>query len=261
MGGGTSCPTIPEGYYGTGGESTTRTGYTQCNSSSSTCTYYCTSGSRYSVGSGYYVSSYGATGDCRTASGQTQCGSSTYCISGKEYSCPSHTHHFSSGETSIHSCFCTVIVYPDPYRPNFNIFSGYANCDDDLSSNGCESSFNYSTLTQKPNYEICCGDGYCSSANGENSSNCGADCVSCGDGICSLSENKFTCPSDCQVLLPPDPNCRWDGAYCVADGDCPQSIDDRIVCCGSTCCPEGSCLRDIYGGSTCNADCRLPLPL
>ena len=244
-----ACFPIPEGYYGTGGTSTTRTGYTQCNAFSDSCSYYCTSGSRYAVSSGYYVSSYGDTLDCRTASGQSQCYIGTYCISGRRYYCPDNMTHFIFGSTTISDCSCEALISSDPARPGYNLYSGYIDCDEDL-SNGCEVYYNYSALAQKPNYEICCGDSYCSSANGENSSNC-SDCGYCGDRLCS-PEERISCPSDCLLL---NPDCPWYNAICIADGDCPQSIDDPIVCCGGTCCPQYSCLQSIDGEYTCIASC------
>src|SRR3989344_1287020 len=47
-----------------------------------------------------------------------------------------------------------------------------------------------------PDIRSCCGDGTCSTANGEDGLNCGADCF-CGDGICDSTESSESCPSDC----------------------------------------------------------------
>src|SRR3989344_6025965 len=47
-----------------------------------------------------------------------------------------------------------------------------------------------------PDIRSCCGDGTCSTANGEDDLNCGADCF-CGDGICDSTESSESCPSDC----------------------------------------------------------------
>ena len=92
-----------------------------------------------------------------------------------------------------------------------------------------------------------CGNGYCE--NGENPSNCGADCKggswSCGDGVCDIGE-QFYCQNDCV-----DPVC--------GDGKCEAGEQSQgcVKDCGtSTVCGDNICGAG-ENGTNCPKDCGI----
>ncbi|MDC0710544.1 tenascin-X [Stigmatella sp. ncwal1] len=85
----------------------------------------------------------------------------------------------------------------------------------------------------EPCFSIC-GDHFCDSAHGENSSNCPEDCAPapfCGDGSCNNGETSATCPSDCSPST-------WCGDGACNGGETAASCP---VDCGSSTCGNGVC--------------------
>ncbi|MDX9971116.1 MAG: hypothetical protein RBS56_04405, partial [Candidatus Gracilibacteria bacterium] len=94
----------------------------------------------------------------------------------------------------------------------------------------------------------CVVDGFCDSSGTENKDTCPADCDPgpiCGDGTCAEGETVTNCPADCN----PGPIC---GDGTCAEGEtvtnCPADCNPGPVC-GDGTCAEGETVTN------CPADC------
>lgn len=102
-----------------------------------------------------------------------------------------------------------------------------------------------------------CGNGRCEE--GENASNCYADCGRCGDRLCTGPETVFTCDADCSGWCG-DGFCEFGEGYwnCVADcgcgGDFPVDCGD-----GTGCWSVGTnCYSSVFSCGGVNKRCVNP---
>lgn len=120
--------------------------------------------------------------------------------------------------------------------------------------------------------QVCCGDGFCSSAAGESPESCSYDChepiaPTCGANGCETGETCNTCPTDCGACAPAyDNSCNHDGncqpgedqtcddckmiGFCRSDSDCPSANGNDYQCVADRCV-----LRDLPAWTiTCNTN-------
>jgi len=177
-----------------------------------------------------------------------------------------------SGEESCSSCQsdCGVCIEPfcgdgfcraDLAETCSSCTSDCGECEQPYCGDGsCSKSESCSTCATDCNecseVEIC-GNGICSSENGEDVTNCSSDCgnletnIYCGDNLCDASEACGTCSADCGVCS--EPNC--------GDGICSANEDN--LSCGMDCggyeiegyyCGDSVC-QETEQCFTCSADC------
>ena len=119
---------------------------------------------------------------------------------------------------------------------------------------------------------LCCGNGVCEPAHGEDCATCPTDCGDCcSDGMCEAdqSEDCTTCPADCgpccgngnceQEYGEDCSACSTDCGVCCGNSDCQQEYDEDCSSCPADCgicCGNSACELN-YGEdcATCPDDC------
>lgn len=164
------------------------------------------------------------------------------------------------------ACMCAFVA-----RRDARVFAYPTSCDDLCSTSSCETScfateldFENGTPTTCYAYgtydlgQVCCGDGFCATDAGEDSSSCSYDCghpiptvPTCGNSVCEQGENCNTCPADCGACGDNStcnnngncdtgegkdcPDCQVFGYCGTGGGSCPTPNDYSYTCSDDRC--------------------------